>query len=67
MAIYKAISFKVTVEHICKNMITSEELEDRFNNDAKLAYKFISENNRDSASNFSCKEKVVKVEIIKNP
>ena len=65
MAKDKAISFKVTVEYICNDMISSEQLEDRFNNDVVLAYKFISDNHSESASSFADKEKVVKVKIIK--
>ena len=62
----KPLSFKVTVEFVCKNMATQKELENRFNNDPELCYKFISDNYNDSPSCFSSKEKVIKVEIINN-
>lgn len=62
----KILDFKVTVEFICKDMINEDELK-KFNSDPLKAYKYISEDFGESVINFSDKEKVIKVEIIKKP
>jgi hypothetical protein len=59
------LKFKVTVEYICPNMIDAESLAHDFNNDAFECYKSISDDLNDSPYNFSNKETVIKVEVIK--
>lgn len=57
------LTFKVTVEYTCKNMISGNVLNKDFNSSAMLAYKFISNNFKDSPYNFSSSQKVISVEI----
>lgn len=59
-------AFKVTVEYICTDMIDEETLKNEFNDDAMLAYKFISDGFEDSVLNFceDTKDKVVAVDVI---
>jgi len=57
-------TFKVTVEFICHDMISAEDLEKKFNGDAMLAYKEISDDFKDSPVCFSSGDKVVKVEVL---
>jgi hypothetical protein len=63
----KNLSFKVTVEYYCNNMVSVEELKTEFENNPLKAYQFISDDFKDSASSFAETEKVIKVEIITNP
>lgn len=60
------LSFKVTVEFLCHNMLDEEEFINDFNSDAMLAYKFISDDFDEHVLNFSSDNgKIVKVEIAK--
>jgi len=58
----KGIGFKVTMEFTCPNMIDKEALEKEFGGDLMKAYKFISDDFRDSPYNYSTREDVIKVE-----
>lgn len=58
------VGFKITVEYICENMIDLEDFERDFKNDPMTAYKAMSDDFKDSPTNFSEKEKVVKVELL---
>jgi len=65
MDINKNVSFKITVEYICPDMIDENYLRESFNNNAIEAYKFISDNFSDSVTSFSSKtEKIIKVELL---
>lgn len=61
------LGFKVTVEFYCEDMIDEQTLKDEYNNDPFLAYKFISDNFNDSPLNFSTYDKIVKVELLRQP
>ena len=56
------LTFKVTVEFICPNMIDDEVLREKFNNDPMSAYKWIAED--DNPYSFSESTKVTKVQIV---
>ena len=58
------VSFKITIEFICHNMIEAKSLAEDFNNDPMLAYKYMSDDFTDSVYNFSDEEKIIKVEVI---
>ena len=61
-----SLSFKVTVEFICDNMVNDDEFTNDFNSDPMLVYKFISDDFGDSVLNFSSDSgKVIKVELAK--
>ena len=61
------LSFKVTAEFICPNMIDQKTLDMVYDSDPMYAYSKISEMMTDSVTSFATSEKVIKVEIIKEP
>ena len=60
----KNISFRITVEFDCSDMMDEKTFHDEFNCDAMEAYKFISDNFSDSPLNFSNDDRIVKVELL---
>ena len=54
----------VAVEFDCTNMIDEKTFHDEFNCDPMAAYKFISDNFKDSPLNFSEDDRIVKVELL---
>jgi hypothetical protein len=61
------VSFKITVEFDCHDMIDDESFIKDFGSDAMLAYKFISDDFNDSPLNFSSDDRIVKVEVLRQP
>jgi hypothetical protein len=61
------VAFKITVEFYCYDMIDGETFIKDYDGDAMLAYKFISDNFNDSPLNFSSGDKIVKVEVLRQP
>ncbi len=59
----KDLTFIVTVEYTCPNMISKKDLDEYYNGDINLAYKAISDNHHDSAGQFSDIEKVISVRV----
>ena len=62
----KNIGFKITVEFDCTNMIDERIFHDEFNCDPMDAYKFISNNFKDSPLNFSEDDRIIKVELLES-
>jgi len=60
----KNIGFRITVEFDCTDMIDEKTFHDEFNCDPMAAYKFISDNFKDSPLNFSEDDRIVKVELL---
>lgn len=58
------IGFEVTVEFDCPDMIDEKTFREDFNSDPWLAYKFISDNFKDSPICFNEDEKITKIEIL---
>lgn len=60
----KLLTFKVTVEYTCRNMVEQESLLKDFEGDALKCYKYISDDFKDSPYNFSSEPgKVINVEV----
>jgi hypothetical protein len=58
------LSFRITVEFDCMDMIDKKTFHKEFNSDPEAAYKFISDNLNDSPLCFSTCQKITKIEII---
>ena len=58
------IGFKVTIEFDCLNMIDEKSFKDNFNNDPLEAYRYISDDFKDSVLNYSNSEKIIKVSVL---
>ena len=56
------VSFKITVEYICYNMISEKELNEIYNGNVVAAYSFISNNFDDSPENFATDCTITKIE-----
>lgn len=59
------INFRVTVSFDCYNMVSEKDFHDEFDCNPMAAYRFISDNFRDSVINFSTdEEEVISVELL---
>lgn len=59
------IGLKITVEFYCDNMIDEQCFIDDFKSDPTAAYKFISDDFKDSPLNFSTGDEIIKIEVLK--
>jgi len=61
----KNIGFKITVEFDCPDMVDEKTFHDEFDCNPMDAYRFISDDFKDSPLNFSEDDRIVKVELLK--
>jgi hypothetical protein len=60
----ESLGFKITVEYICPNMISADDLEKEYGGSPTVAYIYISDNYSDSPDNFATRHEILKVELL---